>query len=118
MAIELGKTYRTRDGREAIVYATNGAGDYPVHGAHMTVDGWHIAVWTADGFQFLSRNQHDLDLIEVKPRIKRELWVNLYPSKSCVMIGYETKDQADKAAAYNRIACIPIIIDCEEGEGL
>ena len=32
--IEMGKEYRTRCGYEARIYATDGSGDWPVHGAY------------------------------------------------------------------------------------
>jgi hypothetical protein len=52
----------------------------------------------------------------VKPRIKREVWVNVYPH--CIGDGMETKELADMKARLDRIACVKLIIDCEEGEGL
>lgn len=67
--ISMDKKYRTRDGREVRLYAVNGGGNYPVHGA---IDGggdaWHLEAWAIDG------KQHDDapgpqsgDLIEINP---------------------------------------------------
>ncbi len=47
--IEVGKKYKTRDGRDARVYATDGGGKYCVHGAIKNSDAWHDCVWTGDG---------------------------------------------------------------------
>lgn len=46
---EPGKTYRTRDGREARVYAVDGGGSYPIHGAIKHAGYWCAATWAADG---------------------------------------------------------------------
>jgi hypothetical protein len=56
-----------------------------------------------------------MDLVEVKPRIQREAWLNVYPN--CVTV-YESHVDADKHAAPDRIACVKHVIDCEEGEGI
>jgi len=45
MIIEAGKFYRTRDGRKARIYATDGSGRYPVHG---NLDG-EALTWTSRG---------------------------------------------------------------------
>jgi hypothetical protein len=55
------------------------------------------------------------DLIEVTPKIKVDCWMNIYPNcLSC----RDTKAEADKYAEVNRIACIHIVREVEEGEGL
>jgi hypothetical protein len=56
-----------------------------------------------------------LGLVEVKPRIRRECWVNVTPDAMWV---YEDKESADHHHGLGRIACVKITIDCEEGEGL
>ena len=62
------------------------------------------------------KEKNKLDLIEVKPRIKRTEWLNVYPLGSTR--AYLSKAEADASAGLRRVACIPIVIDCEEGEGL
>ena len=71
MEIELGKQYRTRDGREVRVYAVDGGGPYPVHGAVKLDEGWEAGVWRSDG-RLSGYTEGDTDLIEVKPRIERK----------------------------------------------
>jgi hypothetical protein len=116
--IDKTKTYRTRDGREVRIYAVDGSIEYPVHGA-VSVDGqWECLVWRMDG-RLGGYIGTETDLIEVKPRIKREVWVNVYPTH--VSVTYEEKADADNAAyqlVNRRIACVKLTIDCEEGEGL
>ena len=118
--IDITKKYRTRDGREVRIYATDGADPYPVHGAIKNSDGeWCGSAWRVNGdYKLNAPTFDDDDLIEVKPRIKREVWVNVYPLH--VSVTYETKADADKGAyqQVNRIACVKLTIDCEEGHGL
>jgi hypothetical protein len=111
------KTYRTRDGREVRIYATDGGGGYLVHGA-IYMDGWQAHVWSGDGesMQYFDDERAKHDLIEVKPRIKRTVWMNLYPEFDWWNV-YSTKENADKFA-NDRIACVKVEIDCAEGEGL
>lgn len=109
------KTYRTRDGREVRIYAVDGREKLSVHGAILTTDGWSIATWATDGIHNSNRFASDYDLIEVKPRIKREVWVNVYP-EYCTP--HSSKENADQVSLRFRIACVKLTIDCEEGEGL
>lgn len=116
--IDKSKTYRTRDGREVRIYATDGDTDGPIHGAILTRHGWKVTSWTSDGLWCLGAMDGS-DLIEVKPRIKREVWVNVYPNDSVILdIAHKNKAEADFAATSGRIACVRLTIDVEEGEGL
>jgi hypothetical protein len=114
------KTYRTRDGREVRIYAMDGALPYSVHGAVKHGDSWISKDWADNGGFLTPHCETDpLDLIEVRPRIQREVWVNVYPDH--VGMVCETKEEADNATGAKsrlRIACVKLVIDCEEGEGL
>jgi hypothetical protein len=116
MVIEMGKQYRTRDGREVRIYATDGCWDYPIHDAIKLDDGWYYETWTPKGYYDMNAEENDRDLIEVKPRIKRTYWVNLYPDDHFSF--WKSRKQADEMVSKNRIACVKFEIDCEEGEGL
>jgi hypothetical protein len=115
------KTYRTRDGREVRIYATDGGvGKSMVHGATLDeAPGWFPRVWYPDG----SHIENDyFDLIEVKPRIKRTVWINVYEND---LVATQTRVGADwcvmhhsRVAGLPRLACVKVEIDCEEGEGL
>jgi hypothetical protein len=112
------KNYRTRDGREVRIYAVDGGDEFCVHGA-ILIDGiWCQRSWPISGIIGF-KCKSDADLIEVKPRIKREVWVNVYPDR--IGIVCESKEEADNATGAKsclRIACVKLVIDCEEGEGL
>jgi len=114
--IDPNKQYRTRDGREVRIYAVDGGGDFPIHGAIYSDRGWASEGWDCDGKLYLTKASAG-DLIEVKPRIKRTVWLNVYSDRGPV--AHETKEMADGVGTASlRIACIPVEIDCEEGEGL
>ena len=116
--IDKSKTYRTRDGREVRIYATDGLGSHPVHGAVKNPDGWRQATWMRDGYW--ASVDMGSDLIEVKPRIKREVWVNVYRQDD----GYEFATYHDNATDAKSdsgdaiIARAHLILDVEEGDGL
>ena len=120
------KTYRTRVGQEVRIYATDAGGLFPIHGAIFNGGIWNGMKWTDDGRCYFSSNfmSTEDDLVEVKPRIKRTFWTNIYggkyfdPDKAAQAIFF-SKEMADKFVIYaDRVACVKIEIDCEEGEGL
>lgn len=114
------KQYRTRDGREVRIYATDGTGGYAVHGAILKpIDDqpyndneWSLTCWSEDGKHIRDK----YDLIEVKPRHKRTVWLNVYDHGPVIVY------REEKTAAVNRmdgcIACIRVDLDFAEGEGL
>ena len=118
MTIDLSKNYRTRDGREVKLLMTDrGDKRYPVLGAILLSDGvWTPDTWTSEGTCVISYGSHARDLIEVKPRIRRTVWVNLYPDMDDYV--HNSKAEADKNCGPFRVACVKVEIDCEEGEGL
>jgi hypothetical protein len=116
--IDINKKYRTRDGREVRIYATDGAMPRPVHGAvKSSYDStWHSFQWHEDGRLVHNILAVDLsDLIEVRPRHKRTVWVNIYDdSKPALHLSKELADLYRR----DRIACIKVELEFEEGEGL
>jgi hypothetical protein len=118
--IDKSKTYRTRDGREVRIYATDGCAESPVHGAYQDKFGWRISRWFSNGEWSVTGTKDELDLIEVRPRHKRTVWLNMYKDRlpnECVQI-YSSKEVADRWATHDRLACIKVDLDFEEGEGL
>ena len=113
--IDKNKEYRTRDGKEAIIYSTCGSKPYVVHGAYKTVSGWIACEWTAEGRQGDGGHEYINDLIEVKPRINRSVYLNVYQG---LVQAHGSREDADASAAQQRLACIKVEINCEEGEGL
>lgn len=115
--IDKNKTYRTRGGHEVRIYAVNGGHGDAIHGAINNGGFWKPCSWFMNGLAFSGTGTSTFDLIEVKPRIQREVWVNVYPDA----IGeytYNNKLRADLDATKGRIACVRLTIDCEEGDGL
>jgi len=68
MIIDKNKTYRTRDGREVRIYATDCGGHYPIHGATKEQDNrWAPRTWAENGLFDIDITSHSLDLIEADP---------------------------------------------------
>lgn len=53
--ISMDKNYRTREGQDVRLYAIDGKGQWPIHGAFLLDNGWKMATW----------GPSDDDLIEV-----------------------------------------------------
>ena len=115
--IDINKKYRTRDGRKARIYATDGEQGKLVHGAVKHKEhGWQSMLWFADGhYDHGGIIQHPYDLIEVRPRHKRTVWVNVYRDD---LDAYISREQAEDEQDTDRIACIKVELDFEEGQGL
>lgn len=59
MKIEVGKFYKTRDGRKVRIYAMDAGGNYPVHGAILDSDGtWFMENWYGEGL-FLKSHEEE-----------------------------------------------------------
>jgi len=112
--IDINKKYHTRDGQEVRIYATDtGGAKKTIHGAVKLKDGWYMLAWSKNGI--VSNIDRNLDLIEVRPRHKRTAWVNVYEdSKPALHLSRELADQYH----CDRIACIKVELDFEEGDGL
>lgn len=63
--IDINKKYRTRDGREVRIYATDGGSPCSVIGVVRSTVGWEMFQWFSDGSSTLT-DERPLDLIEVK----------------------------------------------------
>jgi hypothetical protein len=116
MTISMDKQYRTRCGYEVRIYATDHFGYYPIVGAILCGKNWVPVNWRLDGVS--SPTDNSLDLIEVKPRIQREYWVNIPPEENISPVCWLTKEKADGVSSDDRLACVKITIDCQEGDGL
>jgi len=113
--IDINKLYRTRDGREVRIYAVDGGGYWPIHGAmQLSCSGWAPASW--DNHGNACNSFHRDDLIEVRPRHKRTVWLNVYGRLDDVT-AYNDKWKADQSVSP-RIACVKVELDFAEGEGL
>lgn len=115
MKIELGKQYRTCAGQEVRIYAVDGDKETPVHGAVLTKHGWKVNSWALDG-RWCPNMTDAVDLVEVRPRIKREVWLNVYPHR--IGSPNSTEGYAKAHRGADAIACVRVEIDVEEGHGL
>jgi hypothetical protein len=115
MMISKDKQYRTRDGREVRIYATDGTEPHPIHGAVLDEEegGWEPYSWTDDGYFYDDKEAVPHDIIEAKQRIKRTVWLNVFRNGEVV----STSEPPDHYIT-TIFACVPVEIDCEEGEGL
>jgi len=109
------KQYRTRDGREVRIYATDHYGTLCVSGAINSKGDWFPVRWDEHGRAYNTPGMDDI--VETKPRIKRTMWLNIYPEPQGATALW-TRKEADHWIADDRIACVKVEIDCEEGEGL
>ena len=115
--IDKNKTYKTRDGREVRIYATDGGDlfeDRTIHGAVKSRNRWVFAVWNAmTGRCFASlKGETEMDLIEVRPRHKRTVFLHVFKN------GSVCSTEEAYYVVTGRIACIKVELDFEEGQGL
>lgn len=59
------KIYKTATGYPVRIYAVDGEGPFPIHGAIQTDDGWEPASWTDAGKYRATLWASGLDLVEV-----------------------------------------------------
>ena len=116
--IDKNSTYRTRDGREVRIYATDGDGSgSAIHGAIKNFYGWVATVWNPDGKCHWGAGCYGdptpaNDIIEVRPRHKRTVWLHVF--KHTIVAA----EEPPLGNITTRIACIKVELDFEEGEGL
>lgn len=112
-ALDGSRPVTTRDGLEVVLYCVDAPGPYPVHGR---VEGVHLpSSWGLHGTVQPGGHPHN-NLIQPPRRFKYERWVNVYEDGWTPMS--DTRAGADLAATPKRIACVKIIIEGVEGEGL
>lgn len=97
MTYEVGKEYRTRDGQKARVYATDGRGMFPIHGAIWCGNHWMAAVWTEAGFRGPGNYKDGLDLIPAVSDAVQKAFDDAYERD-----GLEIRDALAAAIAADR----------------
>jgi hypothetical protein len=109
-------THRTRSGLKAGIYSTDNGGEYPVHGWYEDEKGDRIATsWTNNLRYRREVKLGGLDIFPLPKKIKVQGWLNVYSESYCEI--YDEKHIADNLGK-KRIACIPIDIEVEEGQGI
>lgn len=95
------KTHAPRNGVEWRLYATDGGGWYPLHGAVFEDGKWRVENWTADG-KIGAHSESDFDLIPRPPK-PVERWMNWYLWRA-----HDTREQVDGGALANRTALVRV----------
>ena len=115
--ISMDKQYRTRDGREVEVLKVGvNHRNFPVAVVVTNKDGSQLIGTRTSTGRMYSCKENPSDLVEVKPRIKQTVWMNIYSNGR--PRPHFIKEEADINCMSDRIACVKIEIDCEHGEGL
>lgn len=119
--IEEGKPYMTKGGLRWCGYSYYAGGDHPIHGAFQLPNGrWQIGAWTKEGKHLVSS---EFDLMPTPRHLVRERWINVYELEETLHPDKYTAnaDSAEAAAVSphnKRLACVRVMIECHEGDGL
>ena len=98
--IDINKNYRTKGGEEVRIYATDGSGWYPVHGAVKTAGGWRYVIWTNEGSLFFKDGSDPADLVEVV--MIPEYWVVLFHDGGSPQLYHkEPQTNSDRTVVYH-----------------
>ena len=107
------KQYCTKSGHLTRIYAVDGEFGAEIHGAFQHPSGdWVSVAWDSNG----RHDTFNLDLVEVKNRVKRTYFVNLYNPPEGESILYLRHEQAMANRKDGWVGCAKIKIDIEEGE--
>jgi hypothetical protein len=80
--IDKNKKYKTRSGLDVRIYATDGGGEYSVHGAYLDGGEWEQESWTESGHHLSGVDCGSLDLVEVVPLLER--WIVVQESNGYI----------------------------------
>jgi hypothetical protein len=106
------ETLKRRDGGEFRVYATDGSGQFCIHGAVFILDEWEQASWRTDGTYMVSSGECDYDLISKPPRVTG--WLNVYDRNGPNLVANEIYTNLDTAKGWAGSDCIgQVFVDAE-----
>lgn len=106
---------KTRDGREYEILRADLKSSDPIVAIISCPDGREMAsTFGADGKLYGHKNS-EIDLMLTKRKFHYERWANVHKDDAYVFFNRAT---ADFHAGPDRIACVPITIEGEEGDGL
>lgn len=93
--IEMGKKYKTRDGRDVRIYAVDVGSNKIVHGAIRDGDLWSIEIWTAQGkYREFSQLACRDDLIEVKPERWHPIMAGSLGAYGMPFVAFDSREKA------------------------
>jgi hypothetical protein len=116
--IKVGNQYKTRSGCDVRIYAVDGEGFFPIHGAYYVEGGgWRPMSWTSEGRHAYDAGESKLDLVVDEPRVKHTYWINVHKQPNLASI-WDREDVAKYHTMPSIIARVKVEIDVEEGHGL
>lgn len=110
MSISKNRSYQTTSGHPVLIYATMGGGPFPIHGAILVRDEWHLAEWTACGQNKFSGANNLIEITETESVVR---WAALADGRVHVFDSKETAQQTPGVYAVKKLELTFI-----EGEGL
>lgn len=114
--IEEGKPYMTKGGLRWCGYSYYAGGDHPIHGAFQLPNGrWQIGAWTKEGQHLVSA---EYNLMPAPREFARERWINVYEWEETLHADKWRANAAAGSADTKRLACVRVMIQCHEGDGL
>ena len=102
---KIGEIYKTRDGRNVIIYAIYPKQKYGILGAVFDDGRWCPDTWTLNGAYYEENGDLDSELMPHEPETHVG-WINIYGKEAGQF--YSTREDSDKLALSNRTACIRI----------
>ena len=106
---EIGQSWKTRDGRRAVIGYIEQDDYYPI----VAMIGGEVYAFSPKGKHWNGQDSEH-DLIEPWTEPKRgEFWVNVYPDE---VIAHKSKKEARNNSVTGRLACVHV--RWTEGEGL
>jgi hypothetical protein len=111
--LRAGGQVQTQEGGLVTIYTTEHTGRYPIVGR--VGDNVTVTRWSNDG-RWISHEDGSLDLVPVPRKFTHELWVNVGPNKK--FTHHTSAHQAQRVRESDCIACVKVIVEGVEGEGL
>jgi hypothetical protein len=107
------ETLQTRDGRPVRIYATDGGGPKPVHGAVFDCGTWKQRDWVSNGKFFCTENDPSgSDIIPKPPRVTG--WLNVYDGDPQQIVANQICTSRESAKGWAGSDCIgQVFIDAE-----
>jgi hypothetical protein len=106
MTIDKDKKYKTRNGWDVRIYATDGRDEYPVHGAIYRDNQWQMSQWRDTGSW--SFGNGPMDLIEQKPACITYRNIYSHGRTGCL---YDSKEMAIKYSDTHSLGLIEFTVD-------
>jgi hypothetical protein len=114
--IDWSRPLQTRDGRKARLLGVINSKPFSHVVAVECRDVEETRHHTPSGSYWETIYNSDYDLINAPERIKREYWVNVYPSGA--LSWFNSKESAAFHSGSSVQARVKVVIECNEGEGL